>query len=135
MNLFEIYKAKKLGASNESLMCTLLGRSLVNPHPGLARIKYDGSSDENWGKEPQGGTTSFYIKRPSDMEAFSQVTGDDIFCSACDVHLGIWEAGTMRVTSGYFNFLLGSVAGVSTVEDWRTWLASNPITVYYELAS
>lgn len=41
----------------------------------------------------------------------------------------------MRVTSGYYNFLLGSALGISTAEQFKTYLASNPISLCYKLAN
>lgn len=94
---------------------------------------YNGS--ENWGVETQGGTTSFYVARQSDAQPVAQIQGGDVFTSICPVTTETWQAGKMRITSRYYNFLLGSALGISTAEQFKTYLASNPISLCYKLAT
>lgn len=96
-------------------------------------VVYNGS--ENWGAEPQGGTTSFYIARQNDAQPVAQIQDGDVFTSICPVATATWEAGKMRITNGYYNFLLGSNLGISTAAEFKNYLASNPISLCYELAT
>lgn len=96
-------------------------------------VIYNGS--ENWRMETQAGTQNFYVARPSDDKALADVTADNMLCNVCVIDKMNFIAGHMRVTSGYYNFLLGSALGITTVDGFKTWLASNNITVVYELAN
>ena len=94
-------------------------------------IVYNGS--ENWRVETQAGSPSFYIARPSDDKAYADVNVDNMLCNVCPIYKNTSVVGTMRVTAGYYNFILGTTLGISTVAEWKTWLSNNNVTVVYEL--
>lgn len=105
---------------------------LTVTHKGVV---YDGSSDETWGVEPQAGTQSFYIARQADAKALSDVNVENMLYSTFPFTKVNWIVGECRLTAYYYNFLAGSVIGVTTVEEWRTWLSNNPLSFTYELAT
>lgn len=98
-------------------------------------VFYDGSSDETWGMETQANDKSFYIARQSDAKAFTDVDISNMMYSTFPFTKNGWVVGSCRLTSGYYNFVVGSVVGATTVDQWRTWLNSNPISYTYELAT
>lgn len=105
---------------------------LTVTHKGVV---YDGSSDEAWGVEPQAGTQSFFIARQADAKALSDVNIENMSYSTFPFTKASWIVGECRLTANYYNFLVGSVIDVTTVEEWRTWLSNNPLSYTYELAT
>ena len=96
---------------------------------------FDGSSDEEWSRYNQGSASAYAMQidnttgnsdtnvRPMTNGA-SGLNSSDTYgnydCFISTSHGANWIAGRR---------------GISTVEDWKTWLASNPIQVCYKLAT
>lgn len=97
-------------------------------------VQYDGS--ENWGMETQAGTQSFYIARQSDDTlAVTDITSSAWLCNFCPVGRDTWTVGEMRITGSYYNFVLGSTLNITTLAQWKSYLASHPLQLLYELAT
>ena len=96
---------------------------------------FDGSSDENWHVESLGVTGSnFYI---AVSDAARGTYGDRIMltlCQACTRNFAQKDRGFIS-DSGNLNLTVGGTLGISTVADFRTWLATNPVTAIYPLAT
>lgn len=90
---------------------------------------YDGS-ESGWNK---GGSANglFYILKPTNSKASPTL----LFCS----HYVKSTSGTTYTTDKTTNINTGNYwiidSRFSTVDGWKTWLQSNPITVVYELAT
>lgn len=98
-------------------------------------ITFDGSGDEGWSRYNQGSASAYAMQidnttgnsdtnvRPMTNGA-SGLNSSDTYgnydCFISTSHGANWIAGRR---------------GISTVEDWKTWLASNPIQVCYKLAT
>ena len=93
---------------------------------------YNGT--ENWKKETQSGTNSYYINRPQNViNPPSSLSAGDVLCSVCPVNLLTWSQNVMRVTSGYYNFVLGN--SFATLDDFKTFMANNQVAVVEPLAT
>lgn len=96
---------------------------------------FDGSSDENWHVESLGvAGSNFYI---AVSDAARGTYGDRIMltlCQACTSNFAQKDRGFIS-NSGNLNLTVGGTLGISTVADFRTWLATNPVTVLYPLAT
>jgi hypothetical protein len=98
-------------------------------------ITFDGSNDEGWSRYNQGSASAYAMQidnttgnsdtnvRPMTNGA-SGLNSSDTYgnydCFISTSHGANWIAGRR---------------GISTVEDWKAWLASNPIQVCYKLAT
>jgi hypothetical protein len=96
---------------------------------------FDGSNDEGWSRYNQGSASAYAMQidnttgnsdtnvRPMTNGA-SGLNSSDTYgnydCFISTSHGANWIAGRR---------------GISTVEDWKAWLASNPIQVCYKLAT
>ena len=99
--------------------------------------EYDGSSDENWNYEVTGsGYKNFYINVP-DARAWQCGSNSIAKCSQTAISSGNYTYYGTFIISGAknFNFTVGDVLNISTVEGFRTYLASNPVQLVYELAT
>lgn len=102
-------------------------------------VEFDGSADENWKiqQTPNPNVASFFINFSNNK--LLGYTG--MLCDKLTPNVsGLNNTSNVNVCS--FNSTNGSnlimdVANeiATTVEDWKTWLQSNPITVWHELAT
>lgn len=99
-------------------------------------VTYNGS--ENWGAE-SGGTYSgqnFFVEKPSDALPYSAgLEYAQKFLTAVAVSSDVLTDNTLVPSSGYFNFAIGARLGITTVADFKTYLASHPISVLYPIAT
>ena len=95
-------------------------------------IVLDGSSDENW--QIYGSQNGFYINL-TNMKPGTNQSG---MCNCFEIGKPFTAMG-LRLgannTLGYFNHITDSIAGVTDMATWRAWLANNPVTVVYPLAT
>ena len=101
----------------------------------VGAVVFDGSSDENWRVEALGTTGSnFYI---AVSDAARGIYGNRIMltsCQACTSNFAQKDRGFIS-NGGNLNLTVGGTLGISTIADFRTWLATNPVTVLYPLAT
>lgn len=101
------------------------------------KVVFDGSADEEWG---------LYNLANNCMKANNVIPGaaprgvGNVFSDRFLQGSNPWDdsgtAGTFSNSGGSSSISLWFVppVGVTTVAGWRTWLAANPIEVYYKLA-
>lgn len=91
---------------------------------------FDGSEDEAWGYSMAGNVPFTYITpNPATVESLGQG-----YCNILNVEqISVANASEMCVTIGINIYVANP--GVSNVNEWKTWLQSNPITVVYQLAT
>lgn len=103
-------------------------------HKVIKKTIFDGS--ENWTKS----SNVFYLSRSFDDLIASNIDGvakSDYFTYWPNVSGGM----TTNMPNGQFGFAQNKAAtayrynSLSTAEDWKAWLAQNPVTVYYVLAT
>lgn len=99
-------------------------------------ITFDGSSDEGWSRYNQGSASAYAMQIDnttgiSDTNNVRPMTNGASGLNASDTY-GNYDC--FISTSHGANWIAGR-RGISTVEDWKTWLASNPIQVCYKLAT
>ena len=98
------------------------------------RIVYDGSNDENWAVYSSG---NGYAIANSDMKSGTHYNNPLALCDEFNkvpdnTNLGI------RIGVGNQNIYVvqaNTITGVSDLATWRAWLAENPVTVVYPLAT
>lgn len=91
-------------------------------HHVRKQVVYNGT--ENWGKNsyPVGDSTQFYISKPTNFSGLA-------LCSHFSTE---YEENGMAV-GAYISVFPSTTTGLTTVELWKTWLQSNPVTLEYEL--
>ena len=97
----------------------------------VGEVTYDGS--ENWNYSTTAGGT-FYRPMPSDAQRGSE--NMRIMCNMAP-QMGSGVAGSVYISNSTqnMNITFGTALGISTAADFKTWLASNPVTVLYPLAT
>lgn len=99
----------------------------------VGKIVLDASSDESWTVVNQSGNLYIANIKVNDFKWVSDST-INYMCS----HFGAisvnerYKDGTLIVNNASALMFTGSF--FTTLAEWKAWLASNPITVYYELA-
>lgn len=99
---------------------------------------FTGDSSEYWNRSDHNGG-SYYSSYRSDMKRPDWPTKtNEGWCDLFPVLDGTLDS--FGVTFGYisnlfiyFNHIEDTISGISSVEDWKTWLASNNVTVVYPL--
>lgn len=95
-------------------------------------VEFDGSSDENW----------VIYGNNTNMNGYSinykNISGDTPY--VCDKLLTVGTISTVleesvKPTTGWLYVVLNKIRGLNTTELFKTWLQTNPITVYYLLAT
>ena len=105
---------------------------------GVSELQYrvfDGSSDENWDVDQWG---SFYIGCPDAIvQSDSQITVPfcDILKPIANKDRSLYDVPRIYGKSNYNQISIRGVAGVTTVEELKAWLAENPVTCAYILAT
>lgn len=90
-------------------------------------VTYDGS--ETWGNADTEG--AYYVALPSVYQVSHTPLCDKMTAIAPGGSSGL--SGNQIRLSETFDNLLVRPDGISSVEDWKTWLASNPMSVLYKL--
>lgn len=100
-------------------------------HYEIAEIVFDGSDDESWQIKTGENYYQFYIYVPSALNS------EQVMCT----HFSLIELSERGTKTGFisypdntFRFALLPEANITTVDEWKEWLASNPVTVKYRLA-
>lgn len=101
-------------------------------------VTFDGSNDEDWSRLGSSSASAYAMKIKIDGKIIQTSNRTTIIC---DKLMPVSPLDTWGNYSQFIAPVLGSnmiVAGISTIttiKDWRTYLASNPITVLFELAT
>lgn len=101
-------------------------------------VTFDGSNDENWSKLSSSSASAYTMQIKIDGKIKQTSNRITILC---DKLVPVSPSDTWGNYSQFIAPVLGKdviAAGISTittVKDWRTYLASNPITVLFELAT
>ena len=90
---------------------------------------YDGSSDESWNVENR---YNFYIMTPTTWKRSTNGT-NDLICNVALSWPGVSEGHTRITSSGNLNVHIGSLINITTVANFRTWLASNNLQIACKL--
>lgn len=95
---------------------------------------FDGS--ESWTAYNGGGSIGYYFYTNMPNAAASQ-TRPTLLCSHCVGSTAVSPTKDMVTIGTTKNvlFAFGTTLGISTAADWKTWLASNPVTLIYKLAT
>ena len=105
----------------------------------IGRVVFDGSADESWGKSSTySGTdkTSFYISLPTIKTVASVSTIPNILSSHfAPINSSAASVGKIFMANNSANVYFAVNATIADITAFKTWLASNPVTVYYELAT
>jgi hypothetical protein len=104
--------------------------------------EFDGSSDENWAKYSSG-SASAYDKQTtlsnliavSDDDKKVKIIANELESVAYNGAWGEYDAFVCKNNTTETSGLVTGVRSITTVADWRTYLASNPLQVVYELAT
>lgn len=98
-------------------------------HKDVGIVVYDGSDDENWGKDTSGTYTR--------MSIFESLSYDVGATRAADSLCDHFRADTVNAYGIFFrnnrNAYFYPQDSISLISEWRTWLSSNNIIVYYPL--
>lgn len=130
------------GVSNQSFttpinLCALPnGVSDTLDAVNVGEIMFDGSSDENW----QASSNNVFFAAANNGTTNFNVYAINLLCDklesiSTDVAIDSMSENQIKygnATGGLNNVYL-KVANISTVGELRTWLQSNPITVWYQL--
>ena len=101
-----------------------------------AQIVFDGSSDEGWFLYGYGGFGIGVsgIKRPSTSSEIANIISNK-FIAENYTDMGNNARDFAMACHYTVDNMVFYNASITTVEAWRTWLSSNPITLVYELAT
>lgn len=96
------------------------------------RKVFDGT--ETWTAYNGGGSIGYYFYTNMPNAAASQ-TRPTLLCSHCVGSTAVSPTKDMVTIGTTKNvlFAFGTTLGISTAADWKTWLASNPVTLIYKL--
>lgn len=98
----------------------------------VGEITFDGSSDESWRLlDSKNGYTRFIMST-------NGISSVSLLCDKLKVVNGVLDTYTQECIIEYIDNVMRVVVSndnASSVEQLRTWLQSNPITVWYELAT
>lgn len=103
-------------------------------------VNYDGSTDESWSAQytNESGVYRFRIN-PGDSKAYDTGAIGNILCNRFQAV----SSGTFGTFGRHQGVSIDSASRIlfysdtvnDTVENWKSWLQSNPVSVIYELAS
>lgn len=103
-------------------------------------VDYDGSTDESWSTQTTNasGAYRFYIN-PGDAKSFAIAVVGHVLCDRFPA-VRSDKSGTYGRVQGISIDSSGRILFYSdtvndTVENWKSWLQSNPVSVIYELAT
>ena len=103
-------------------------------------VNYDGSTDESWSTQTtvESNVYRFYIN-PGDAKAYKIASIGNVICNRFQA-VRSDTLGTYGRHQGVSIDLAGRILFYSdtvndTVENWKSWLQSNPVSVIYELAT
>ena len=103
-------------------------------------VNYDGSTDESWSTQTtiESNVYRFYIN-PGDAKAYEITSIGNVICDRFQAIQSNTQ-GTYGRHQGVSIDLAGRILFYSdtvndTVENWKSWLQSNPVSVIYELAT
>ena len=103
-------------------------------------VNYDGSTDESWSTQTtiESNVYRFYIN-PGDAKAYEIASIGNVICNRFQA-VRSDTLGTYGRHQGVSIDLAGRILFYSdtvndTVENWKSWLQSNPVSVIYELAT
>lgn len=106
-------------------------------------IEFDGSDDENWSATSTAG--AYYLTKNNTTFPYKWASDVEALANSFDYY-GTKNGGYSNIGDGQFCLYYTSSStnareiafkytNITTLADWKTWLASNPISVVYELAT
>lgn len=98
----------------------------------VGEITFDGSSDESWERYIETGVNQFYIQNDKAKHNTSDI---NIICNKFKTILmkdRVEQYNT--IYSATVSFCI-NIEDITSTADFKTWLQSNPITVWYQLAT
>ena len=106
----------------------------------MAEVVFDGSDDEVWNKS-DAQTGDFYMLFTDFDTACRPKIKDNItkelFCSHLKyaTYGSDFAIGNITVSNAAIHLWISDGSQISDIAEWKAWLAENPITVVYELAT
>lgn len=97
----------------------------------VGKITFDGSSDEDW--HQQLSTHGIVLTKIPDAMP-SQVVICDYFLNYT-FNGQYYEDGTSLLSNKNIVFMVADVLGISSIDEWKTWLSTHPVTLIYPLAT
>ena len=97
--------------------------------------EFVGSADEDWHIEGLLSGINFYISLPDAKGGQASNTSQYIKCNVAEISEFVSSQTNKAFVSYYknFNITIGDSIGCNTIEQFKTWLQSNPVQVRYEL--
>lgn len=98
-------------------------------------VEFDGSNDENWTEGIYGGDThKQYFLSLNTAKQNTEVLSDKLknLPIGSSPIAGEWE---IRLSDGISVYVPSTETSITNTSQFKTWLQSNPITVWYELAT
>jgi len=133
----DIGELKSAGTSRDEKTGTIYIRR-------IGSITFDGSSDEGWSKATSGDFVLYYYSFPDSLNAKNPGYGNvntiscDKYATASGNWNGVVTIGNMTSSNSgrlQVGITFTSSTAPADVTAWKAILASNPITVYYELSN
>lgn len=117
------------------------GDSYENGQVTRARkqVTFDGSSDETWGDAT---AINGYVRAYIDISDCIQITSSTLLKITCNRFeangtVEEWSNPNRNAICNVNSVINGRIAilfdGVSSFEEWKTWLSTHPLTIEYEL--
>ena len=99
-------------------------------------VEYDGSNDEAWEKY-NGGSAGAYAMRVSEADILQRLTATVCTANYLPSVTGgdTWGNYNAFVSGSYSPYVYTGINTITTLEAWKTYLASNPLQVVYLLAT
>lgn len=97
-----------------------------------AMVEYDASDDEVWHEETgsnwQG--LNFYVAKPANMARVNYTYASNM---TNKISIGGTYQDYIMISSGYINVIWGQLLGITSLADWKAWLAEHPLQISYQL--
>lgn len=127
---------------NEPLRSSLDGTvtdevSLTEDNRRFAEVVFDGSDDENWkisATDLYSNAIANLVKKPTSTSGNVNALCDRFVCYSPLTFNTEKNNGNSCMNIGTNGNVVFFKNDITTVDEWKTWLQANPITVQYELA-
>lgn len=101
----------------------------------VGKVVFDGSADEFWNGFDSSGVTGIDVNF-SEIIGMSPLSWGSGRCSNLTVGTGVKANNVIRLGASDAKVYVYMTTGTfATADAWRAWLAANPVTVYYKLAT
>lgn len=101
-------------------------------------VTFDGSNDERWSKLGSSSASAYAMQIEIDGKIIQTSNRMTILCDklVTVLPLDTWGNYSQFIAPVFGKDMIAAgISTITTIKDWRTYLASNPITVLFELAT